>query len=64
MRLRLTDPSSARRLAAFLRSVGVETTEPEPGVLLPAGDVEASELAIYVRVWTVLHPGASAELET
>ena len=63
MRLRLSDPSSARRLAAFLRSVGVETSEPEPGVLVPAGSVDDSELAIYVRVWAVLHPGASAELE-
>jgi hypothetical protein len=63
VRLRLSDPSSARRLAAFLRSVGVETTAPAPEVLVPDGAVDTSELAIYLRVWSVLHPELPAQLE-
>ena len=63
MRLRLPDPSSARRLAAFLRSLGIETTQPAPDVLALGEDVDRGELAIYLRVWDVLHPEAAASLE-
>ena len=63
MRLRLPDPSSARRLADFLRSLGIETTEPAPDVLSVGEDVDRSELAIYLRVWDVLHPEAAVSLE-
>ena len=63
MRLRLPDPSSARRLAAFLRSLGIETTEPAPDLLAVGEDVDPGELAIYLRVWDVLHPEAAANLE-
>ena len=63
MRLRLPDPSSARRLAAFLHSLGIETTEPAPGVLAVGEEVDRAELAIYLRVWDVLHPESAASLE-
>ena len=63
MRLRLPDPSSTRRLAAFLRSLGIETTEAAPEVLVVGDDVDRGELAIYLRVWDVLHPEAAASLE-
>ena len=63
MRLRLPDPSSARRLAAFLRSLGIETTEPAPDVLEVGEEVDRAELAIYLRVWDVLHPESTASLE-
>ena len=63
MRLRLPDPSSTSRLAAFLRTLDVETTEAAPDVLELAPDVDPAELAIYLRVWDVLHPEAAARLE-
>jgi hypothetical protein len=63
VRLRLPDPSSQRRLAAFLRSLGVETVARGETGLEVAGDVDAGELAIYLRVWDVLHPEAAVELE-
>ena len=63
MRLRLPDPSFTRRLAAFLRSLGIETTEPAPDALAVGDDVDRGELAIYLRVWDVLHPEATARLE-
>ena len=63
MRLRLPDPSSTRRLAAFLRSLGIETTEAAPEVLVVGDDVDRGELAIYLRVWDVLHPESAASLE-
>lgn len=63
MRLRLPDPSSASRLAAFLRTLGVEATEAAPDVLVVGDDVDRGELAIYLRVWDVLHPEAAVSLE-
>jgi hypothetical protein len=63
VRLRLSDPSSARRLAAFLRGLGIETTEPAPDVLAVGDEVDRAELAIYLRVWDVLHPESAASLE-
>jgi hypothetical protein len=63
VRLRLPDPSSASRLAAFLRSLGVETSEPAPSVLEVGDEVDRGELAIYLRVWDVLHPESAATLE-
>ena len=63
MRLRLPDPSSTRRLAAFLRSLGIEKTEAAPEVLVVGDDVDRGELAIYLRVWDVLHPEAAVSLE-
>jgi hypothetical protein len=62
VRLRLPDPSSTRRLAAFLRTLDVEATE-APDTLELGGDVDRAELAIYLRVWDVLHPEAVVRLE-
>ena len=63
MRLRLPDPSSTRRLAAFLRTLDVETAEAAPDALEVGRDVDPAELAIYLRVWDVLHPEAAVSLE-
>jgi hypothetical protein len=63
MRLRLSDPAYAERLAAFLSSVGVGTTPGAGGVLELEPDVDEDELAIYLRVWGVLNPEGAAELE-
>ena len=63
MRLRLPDPSSTGRLAAFLRTLDVETTEAAPDALEVVRDVDRAELAIYLRVWDVLHPEAAVRLE-
>ena len=63
MRLRLPDPSSTGRLAAFLRTLDVETAEVAPDALEVGRDVDRAELAIYLRVWDVLHPEAPVGLE-
>jgi hypothetical protein len=63
VRLRLTDPSFGPRLASFLRSVGVEVDHDGEGVLEVAAVVDGGELAIYLRVWSVLHPEAPVQLE-
>ena len=63
MRLRLPDPSFTGRLAAFLRTLDVETTESAPDALEVGRDVDRAELAIYLRVWDVLHPEAVVRLE-
>jgi hypothetical protein len=63
VRLRLPDPSSTRRLAAFLHTLDVEATEAAPDTLELGGDVDRAELAIYLRVWDVLHPEAVVRLE-
>ena len=62
MRLRLPDPSSARRLAAFWAAWDRDRRT-APDVLEVRGDVDRGELAIYLRVWGVLHPEAAARLE-
>jgi hypothetical protein len=63
MRLRLSDPAYAERLAAFLRSVGVGTTPGVGDALELEPDVDEDELAIYLRVWAVLNPEGAAVLE-
>ena len=63
MRLRLPDPSFTARLAAFLRTLDVETTESAPNALEVGRDVDRAELAIYLRVWDVLHPETVVRLE-
>jgi hypothetical protein len=54
MQLRLSDPSYTDRLAHFLRSLGQTTIVAGPTQL--EVDTPPSELAIYLRVWTVLYP--------
>jgi hypothetical protein len=63
IRLRLSDPAYADRLAAFLRSVGVTATPADDGRLVLGPDVDQDELGIYLRVWGVLNPEGAAELE-
>jgi hypothetical protein len=63
IRLRLSDPAYAERLAAFLRSVGVTATPADDGRLVLEPDVDQDELGIYLRVWGVLNPEGAAELE-
>ncbi len=61
MRLRLSDPSYAERLATFLRSVGVATAPAGDTLLAIDPRIDADELTIYLRVWAVLNPGITAE---
>jgi hypothetical protein len=66
MQLRLTDPSYADRLANFLRSLGQTAIVAGPDQLeidLPASSSAREELAIYLRVWTVLYPDAEVHIE-
>jgi hypothetical protein len=63
IRLRLSDPAHAERLAAFLRSVGVTATPGEAGQLLIEAGADQDELGIYLRVWGVLNPEGAAVLE-
>jgi hypothetical protein len=64
IKLRLSDPAYAERLAAFLRSVGVSASPADDGHVSIDPEVDQDELAIYLRVWGVLNPEAAAELET
>ncbi len=66
MQLRLTHPSYADRLANFLRSLGQTAFVAGPGQLeidAPATSSARAELAIYLRVWTVLYPDAEVQFE-
>jgi hypothetical protein len=60
MQLRLSDPSYTDRLAHFLRSLGQAVTLSAPTQL--EVDTPSSELAIYLRVWSVLYPEAEVQL--
>jgi hypothetical protein len=54
LQLRLVDPAYTERLAAFLRSVGQQPVVSGPGSL--EVDAPEEELAVYLRVWHVMHP--------
>jgi hypothetical protein len=65
MQLRLGDPTHTERLASFLESLGQATIVSGPNeieLLAPdtgkAGDMARREIAIYLRVWSVLYPDA------
>jgi len=65
MQLRLGDTISTERLASFLESLGQATIVSGPNeidFLAPdsgkAGDMARREIAIYLRVWSVLYPDA------
>ena len=65
MQLRLGDTIYTERLASFLESLGQETIVSGPNeieLLAPdtgkAGDMARREIAIYLRVWSVLYPDA------
>jgi hypothetical protein len=61
LRLLLHEPDYTDQLAAFLRSVGQRPLVSGPGQL--EVDAQAEELEAYLRVWKVIHPGATVELE-
>ena len=60
MRLCLSDPSYADRLAHFLRSLGQTVIVAGPDQL--EVDTPENELRIYLRVWAVLYPDAEVQL--
>lgn len=66
MQLSLSDPGYTDRLATFLRSLGQVVLVTAPGRLdvdLPAYPAAQKELAIYLRVWSVLYPDAEVQVE-
>jgi hypothetical protein len=65
MQLSLSDPSYTERLVSFFASLGRALRTAEPGRLVLEEELADLELAMYLRVWHVLHPEAvvSVELE-
>ena len=69
MQLRLGDTIYTDRLASFLESLGQATIVSGPNeieLLAPdtgkAGEIARREMAIYLRVWSVLYPDAEVSL--
>lgn len=69
MQLRLGDPIYTERLASFLESLGQATIISGPNeieLLIPdegrPGEMARREMAIYLRVWSVLYPDAEVSL--
>lgn len=58
MHLTISDPSYTDRLVSFFASLGRTLRSPEPGLLVLDEEVADLELAMYLRVWHVLHPEA------
>jgi hypothetical protein len=58
MDLTLSDPSYTDRLISFFASLGRTLKSPEPGHLVLDEELADLELAMYLRVWHVLHPNA------
>ena len=58
MDLTLSDPSYTDRLISFFASLGRTLRSPEPGKLVLDEELADLELAMYLRVWHVLHPNA------
>jgi hypothetical protein len=70
MQLRLSDPIYTERLASFLESLGQTTIVSGPNeieLVVPdsgkAGEMSRREIAIYLRVWSVLYPDAEISAE-
>jgi hypothetical protein len=70
MRLRLGDTIYTERLASFLESLGQATIVSGPNeieLLAPdtgkAGEMARREIAIYLRVWSVLYPDAEVSAD-
>jgi hypothetical protein len=61
LRLLLHEPGFTDQLAAFLRSVGQQPFVSGPGQI--EVDAQADELDAYLKVWQVIHPDATVELE-
>lgn len=69
MELRLGDPIYTERLASFLASLGQSTIVAGPNeieLLVPdegrPGEMARREVAIYLRVWSVLYPDAEVSV--
>ena len=69
MQLRLGDTIYTERLASFLESLGQATIVSGPNeieLLAPdtgkAGDITRRDVAIYLRVWSVLYPDAEVSV--
>jgi hypothetical protein len=58
MHLNLSDPSYTDRLISFFASLGRTLRSAEPGRLVLDEELADFELAMYLRVWHVLHPEA------
>jgi hypothetical protein len=64
MDLNLSDPSYTDRLISFFASLGRTLRSPEPGLLVLDDELAELELAMYLRVWHVLHPNAVVTVGT
>jgi hypothetical protein len=62
MDLTLSDPSYTDRLISFFASLGRNLRSPEPGRLVLDEELAELELAMYLRVWHVLHPNAIVDV--
>lgn len=58
MLLTISDPSYTDRLISFFASLGRAVRTAEPGRLVLDEELAETELAMYLRVWHVLHPDA------
>lgn len=56
MHLTLSDPSYTEHLVAFFATLGRTLKVDAPGRLELDEEVAEPELAMYLRVWHVLHP--------
>ncbi|HZS24718.1 MAG TPA: hypothetical protein VFA30_06980 [Gaiellaceae bacterium] len=59
MQLHIRDPAFTDRLVAFLRSVGQDPVVRDPATI--DVDLTPEEVEVYLRVWSVMHPGATVE---
>ena len=62
MQLVLHDSAYTDRLAAFLRSVGQRPVVAGPQSV-EVGETEPAEIEVYLRVWRVLYPDATVNLQ-
>jgi hypothetical protein len=58
MNLTLSDPAYTERLVAFFATLGRTLTVLRAGCLALDEELAGLELAMYLRVWHVLHPEA------
>lgn len=62
MKLRLSDPAYSDRLAAFLTDLGHPAAAVDGGVRLER-ELPEDELDVYLRVWSVLEPGVTVNVD-
>jgi KaiC/GvpD/RAD55 family RecA-like ATPase len=63
VKLRLSDPVYTERLVAFLEDVGHAPAHVADGAIELAREIPEEELAVYLRVWSVLEPEATVTVE-